>query len=137
MGNPSQVYLFGDPAPEATPERVRRAARTIEARKPTLAEHLEERPVAARGKTVSKKDMSRLNAQAQRVYNVLRDLRPHTLAEISSATGDPQASVSARWREIRAYLRIGDKGDGIRKSVPGKPGLFTYEIRLNKHSGAA
>lgn len=46
-------------------------------------------------------DASRLNAQAVRVFEVMRDGAWHTLAEISTTTGDPESSVSARLRDFR------------------------------------
>lgn len=67
----------------------------------------------------------------------MRDLQVHTLREIASATGFPEASISARIREIRAYLKIGDKGTVIRKAVDGGNGLHSYEIRLTNYPGAA
>lgn len=90
-----------------------------------------------RGQTCEESDVPRLNAQGLRVFGVLRDLRPHTLRDISSKTGDPEASVSARWREICRYLRAGNKGEGIRERVPGERGLFTYRIQLGRYPGAA
>lgn len=46
-------------------------------------------------------DFDRLNAQAKRVYLVMKDSEWRTLSEISSFTGDPEASVSARLRDFR------------------------------------
>lgn len=46
-------------------------------------------------------DASRLNAQAVRVFEVMRDGEWHTLAEMSATTGDPEASISARFRDFR------------------------------------
>lgn len=47
------------------------------------------------------RDANRLTAQAKRVYAIMKDGKEHTLSELSSATGDPEASVSARLRDIR------------------------------------
>lgn len=47
------------------------------------------------------RDGDRLHAQLNRVLAVLKDHRWHTLCDISSQTGDPQASVSARMRDLR------------------------------------
>ena len=47
------------------------------------------------------KDMQRLNEQARRVFELMRDENWRTLREISDATGDPEASVSARLRDFR------------------------------------
>lgn len=48
-----------------------------------------------------KRDLSRLNAQAARVYAVMQSGEWKTLREISEETGDPEASVSARLRDLR------------------------------------
>lgn len=48
-----------------------------------------------------RKDRAPLNAQAQRVWDVLAGGRWLTLAEIAAETGDPEASVSARLRDFR------------------------------------
>lgn len=111
-------------------EAVRRAQLTID-------DWLNAQPVAARGETCEADDVPRLNAQCQRVYAALRDLRPHTLADISASCGDPEASVSARIREIRRYLKDGHKGDVLRERVPDGNGLHTYTMRLERYSGAA
>lgn len=50
---------------------------------------------------IPKKDEKRLNRQAQAVWNFMSDGRYHTLAEISRATGAPEASCSARLRDFR------------------------------------
>lgn len=49
----------------------------------------------------SERDYDRLNAQMRRVFDIVRDGHWHTLAEIAAATGDPEASVSARLRDLR------------------------------------
>jgi len=47
------------------------------------------------------RDHDRLNAQLRRVLARLQDRAWHTLGDLSSATGDPEASVSARLRDLR------------------------------------
>ena len=81
--------------------------------------------------------MPRLNEQATRVYKVMRFLGTHTLRQLSAMTGDPEASVSARLREIRAYLHEGNKGTIVRERVPNGNGLHTYSLRLSKYPGSA
>lgn len=98
-------------------------------------------------RTDDEEDTGRLDGQCLRVYRTLRDLRPHTLADISAATGDPQSSVSARIREVRMYLedrKPGQlepgpfaRGTILKRRVPGGNGLHVYEMRLKKYSGAA
>ena len=46
-------------------------------------------------------DFSRLARQAARVFDLMHDGGWRTLAEISEATGSPEASVSARLRDFR------------------------------------
>jgi hypothetical protein len=47
------------------------------------------------------RDGKRLNKQAQDTYNLMADGRWRTLSAISRATGHPEASVSARLRDLR------------------------------------
>lgn len=47
------------------------------------------------------RDGRRLNAQAADVYRLMRDGKWRTLAEIAAATDHPEASVSARLRDLR------------------------------------
>jgi hypothetical protein len=61
-------------------------------------------PPDFKGDTIDiERDGKRLNLQARRVHAVMRDHEWHTLAEISTATGDPEASVSARLRDLRRW----------------------------------
>lgn len=47
------------------------------------------------------RDGVRLHAQHHRVAVFMKDGLWHTLAEIAQATGDPEASISARLRDLR------------------------------------
>jgi hypothetical protein len=47
------------------------------------------------------RDGGRLHAQLTRVYAILRDGTWHTLPELARKTGDPEASISARIRDLR------------------------------------
>lgn len=49
----------------------------------------------------SGRDLSRLNAQAMAVYRYMRHGEWRTLADIAHNTGHPEASVSARLRDLR------------------------------------
>jgi hypothetical protein len=49
----------------------------------------------------SARDLSRLNAQCLDVYRYMQHGQWRTLADISAATGHPEASVSARLRDLR------------------------------------
>lgn len=58
---------------------------------------------AARGQTFDvDRDEGRLALQYLRVRNLMIDGAWRTLAKISEITGDPQASVSARLRQMRS-----------------------------------
>jgi hypothetical protein len=46
-------------------------------------------------------DTTRLNAQMRRVFHQMRGSGWYTLSQISESTGDPEASVSARLRDLR------------------------------------
>ena len=50
---------------------------------------------------VPEEDTERLNKQQQRVWDHMIRGGWHTLREISRATGDPEASISARLRDFR------------------------------------
>lgn len=69
-----------------------------------------------------KRDGARLNAQMSRVLNLCTDGQWRTLKEISAATGSPEASVSARLRDL----------DGWRGWVKDKKhlgnGLWVYRL---------
>jgi len=59
-------------------------------------------PAEFDGDTYSpKRDHDRLNAQLRRVRDLMLDGEWRTLREIAVATGDPEASVSARLRDLR------------------------------------
>jgi len=47
------------------------------------------------------RDLSRLNAQARDVFHYMMHGEWRTLADISANTGHPEASVSARLRDLR------------------------------------
>ena len=70
------------------------------------------------------KDGKRLNRQAQLVWNFMSDGRYHSLAEISRATGAPEASASARLRDARK-LRFGMHTVERRRRTEG-----TWEYKL-------
>lgn len=73
-------------------------------------------------------DYERLNAQAQRVFSVMGHGGWHTLKEIEEATGDPQASISARLRDLRkpefGALNI------ERRARHREQGVFEYRINF-------
>jgi hypothetical protein len=72
------------------------------------------------------RDGARLNGQAADVFHFMSDGEWHTLAEISSATGHPEASVSARLRDLRSPKLGGFKVD--REFV--RRGLWRYRLQV-------
>lgn len=72
-----------------------------------------------------KKDFTRLNRQAQAVYTYMQNGLWRTLSEISQATGAPEASVSARLRDMRKS-RMG--GYPVHKRRRADKGLWEYRL---------
>jgi hypothetical protein len=75
-------------------------------------------------------DTARLAAQHHRVFDIMRLGTWATLAEISQATGDPEASVSARLRDFRKE-RFGAHTVERRRRGEPDAGLFEYRMILN------
>ena len=73
-----------------------------------------------------KRDVKRLNAQAQRVWNVMADGRWYSLREIAAKCGDPEASISARIRDFRKTEFGGFKVD----QVYVRRGLYRYKLTV-------
>jgi hypothetical protein len=71
-------------------------------------------------------DHGRLAQQRVAVWNFMESGGWHTLAEISAATGAPEASVSARLRDLRK-LRFGQHLVE-REYVEGSRGLYQYRL---------
>ena len=71
-------------------------------------------------------DGVRLNKQAQAVYDVIRDGQWRTLAQIAVAAGCPEASASARLRDLRKEKFGGRKVE--RKRDADKQGLWWYRL---------
>ncbi len=74
-------------------------------------------------------DQVRLNAQLQRVFDVLKEGRWLTLREISDRTGDPEASISARIRDLRKD-KFGAYPVNARRRGEGKRGLWEYSVEV-------
>jgi len=70
------------------------------------------------------RDGKRLNAQAAAVYSYMQHGQWRTLADIAAATGAPEASVSARLRDLRS-LKFG--GYTVERRYIAK-GLWQYRI---------
>lgn len=73
------------------------------------------------------RDHVRLGDQAQRVLDLLADGRWRTLSEIARATGDPEASVSARLRDLRKP-KFGGYEVARRLRNEALPGLYEYRL---------
>lgn len=73
-----------------------------------------------------KRDLTRLNAQAMRVFQAMQSGEWKTLREISEKTGDPEASVSARLRDLRSP-KLG--GFDVQREYVGK-GLWRYRVLI-------
>lgn len=71
------------------------------------------------------RDHARLAAQRKRVWDYMSNGQWRILASISAATGDPQASVSARLRDFRKP-RFG--GHRVDRRYVGH-GLWQYRLR--------
>ena len=69
-------------------------------------------------------DAARLNRQQAEVFALMRDGTWRTLAEISRATANPEASVSARLRDFR---RLGMTVERRRRGDP-RAGLHEYRL---------
>jgi biotin operon repressor len=74
------------------------------------------------------RDHARLKDQALRVFNACSDGRWYTLADISRETGDPEASVSARLRQIRSA------GYTVERRYVSK-GLHEYRVLIPQGQG--
>jgi len=72
------------------------------------------------------RDSPRLTTQYDRTFNLMRDGAWRTLAEIASAIGCPEASVSARLRDMRK-ARFGEHTVSHRIRE-GATGLWEYRL---------
>lgn len=110
----------GDSIVPPQPDELKRLARAKPALPPILPHHDGEtyNPVA---------DKPRLNAQTQAVFSVVCDGAWRTLRELSDLTGAPEASVSARLRDLR---KPGFGGHTIERRRRGdaKRGIHEYRI---------
>jgi hypothetical protein len=86
-------------------------------------------PPEPKGETFDReRDGKRLNAQCKRVFDAMQWGEWRTLSQISHVTHDPEASVSARLRDLR---RLGHTVE--RRYV--ERGLHEYRLIINR--GAA
>jgi hypothetical protein len=80
------------------------------------------------GKTASAKhDQVRLAGQTTRVFLAMKDARYRTLDEIAAITGDGQASISARLRDLRKE-KFGGHTVNRRSRGDRACGLYEYQL---------
>lgn len=77
---------------------------------------------------VHQRDGQRLHHQHNRVLTFMRDGRWHSLAEIAEGTGDPEASVSARLRDLRKPRF----GSHVIERAYVERGLFHYRLKVGQ-----
>lgn len=70
------------------------------------------------------RDCTRLAEQTQAVFAIMKDGQYHTLSDIARMTGAPEASVSARLRDLRKP-RFG--GHTVNRQYVRR-GLFQYQL---------
>jgi hypothetical protein len=95
---------------------------------PTKPQGLAQIPHRDGATYVHELDGQRLHRQHNRVCALMRDGVWRTLAEIAAATGDPEASVSARLRDLRKPRFGSYLVDRQRRG----PGLFEYRLRVGQ-----
>ncbi len=77
------------------------------------------------------RDSSRLGDQMAAVFDLMKDGQPRTLAQISSIVSAPEASVSARLRDLRKPRFGGYQID--REHI--SRGLFRYRMAVQQGEG--
>lgn len=86
---------------------------------------LDWQPPEPRGTTYDKaRDGARLNAQCLGCLRIWQDGRKRSLAEMRQLTGYPEASISARYRDLKRA------GYPMRKEHIGN-GLWLYWMQIN------
>jgi hypothetical protein len=68
-------------------------------------------------------DAARLGAQQRKVYDLMQDGAWRTLYEIACKTGAPEASASARLRDLRRAGLVVE-----RRRMASMPGLWEYRV---------
>jgi hypothetical protein len=75
-------------------------------------------------------DRERLNRQYDRVFAAMQDGRWHTLSQLHARTGDPEASISARLRDMRKP-RFGEHIVDEERVGDPKSGIHAYRLTVN------
>lgn len=76
------------------------------------------------GPTLTQADSKRLGVQLEKVRALVIQSGWLTLGQIARITGYPEASVSARLRQLRSLGHVVD-----RRRVPDANGLWEYRVR--------
>ena len=76
---------------------------------------------------IPERDDIRLTGQLRRIFNLMSDGKWRTLRQISSETGDPEASISAQLRHLRKP-RFGSHE--VNRMSLGE-GLHYYQLIVN------
>lgn len=75
-------------------------------------------------------DGKRIGLQMKRIYGLMRDTKWRTLGEISSATGDSEASISAQLRHLRK-AKFGGHTVNKRHRGLASYGFWEYQLLTN------
>lgn len=75
-------------------------------------------------------DRERLGDQLIRVIDLMADGKWRSLREIAGATDDPEASISARLRDIRKLCGADAMESRRRPSVDARKGVWEYKVNL-------
>lgn len=84
------------------------------------------------GRTFDKeRDGSRLRKQLTAVFDLMEDGEWRSLAQISEQTGFPEASVSARLRDLRKFKFGGHKVSRRHRQIAGLFGVWEYQLIIH------
>ncbi len=89
-------------------------------------------PLVFDGPDLEASDHSRLGKQLRRIVELMRDGVWRSLPEISAATGDPEASVSAQIRHCRKPRF----GSSVVERRHRTQGLYEYSLTLSEATRA-
>lgn len=77
-------------------------------------------------------DQARLNTALGRVWRLMRDGKPRTLAEIAKAAECSEAGASARLRDLRKEHIAEEFGVAAVNSERIKGGLWVYSVEVRR-----
>lgn len=79
---------------------------------------------------VASLDRERLGEQLLRVIDAMADGKWRSLREIAQITDDPEASISARLRDIRKLYGTNAMASRRRPSVDARKGVWEYQVQI-------